>query len=1294
MPTAPGISRRGILTQWTGARGGSSVTAYPSQVNPVDGDVMVLSIGHFGSVADNGVGVDGDNRGFRNDGGYYPSSTTDMTVMFWVKFDSNQTTQWRDVWDFAPDNWGTQPAWWIGSLENTSAPTPKAPQLQLYVTSDPSGPDDGYVNTGVLTLGRWYHIAYVKDGSLHTFYQDGMPVGSFTLDVPAVTDWSSISDSLLGAPSGMQGDWNVARFRQWDVALTAAELNAEMNAQTAVKTSGLWREIKLESVSGTDISGNSRDMTVVNGGGMSVVGGPGITPSWATGLSGWTLISQTACGRYRNEVYWKRVVTPEPNVTASGLGDAYTSTVILGTYSGMVPSGDPVNVVSAAFNAPVDMPDSSTYEQKLGSITTTDPNELVVVIYGVAYGTGSIDGSVRTCHSTIQRMDVDPDDTTLQYYFRAKAAGLTGSGYVGGMGLYDGIKIWPGPTGGFCAGSSTLRPYIMTAVTFLPDVTTATTGTRYYLTSDRPQFQLRGGLKGGWISTWSSPRAWDYGMEPYFQLSQLKAGGGRLQRTLLTTDVEDDGVMFSACITPRLTAQTLDCTFDIMMSGSISASDATGFENADPTPDSSCTWAVHMYVTQGDSLDVRYTLVDQWVDPVVWNETQYATDWKQSPVFRTLSTPLTIGPYTIQEGDRIVVEIGVKVVADTPYPVDVYQPVNYQLIYLNRGVHSPLETATIPHNSLVPCEDGDVNDLYTERVPYFAFSQTIVEQAPSGATIPTNITSATATTISTLPFTSGDLDTSRIDAPARPLWFVWTAPSNMRVYATAFGSQVAVALWVLEAEQLGVNDNGPTNLLMYGDVQALGQSQHVTAFDAVAGQTYYIYTLTDPAYAMAPRAGGIVRVNLFEEIPLANNDIIVGWAYFVRYTSAGEIAAIRWSPSLVNTGLAIDYTGLPIYNQNDPGTPHTGHRLLCADFRWPSIYAYDLATLNHGDSYLTWIETPFLAYETAAEYENRSQHNDPGPPSETNAVFHQSAIAIQADGDGTIYVGHFGEGFAHVADSYQSYQVEVAEWTTGKILSTNVQHGEQEAGAPWPAAVFHDADLEVGGTNYIELNPDGTELWYTSGGWYTPVGGQQVKRWDVVNDVQLPDFVTVPVGPGPNPGLKGIFPLPKTPTTPNGGVLVCNGGEVRQYDENANFIRAYVPDPAVNAPSLVDVELQSDGAAFDVLDECTMWLTQFDMATGNQNWSIPTWLGTGSVTSIVVYRAEAYPPVETQEGTQTGGGGVEFGGGIDSGGVAVSTSSPPLCILFEDCPLDFLEDTCPPPGDLCVPGAYSPDIEV
>lgn len=1302
MPKAPGISRRGLLSQWTGARGSPNVTVYPTQVDPEDGDIMVLTLGHFGSAADTGVGVDGDNRGFRNDGGYYPSSTTDMTVMFWLKFDSNQTTQWRDIWDFAPDGWGTQPAWWIGSFENTSAPTPKSPQLELYVTSDYSGPDDGYVDTGVLTLNRWYHFAYVKDGDQHTFYQDGAAIGSFTLDVPAVTDWSSISNSLLGAPTGQQGDWNIARFRQWDVALTAAEVNAEMNAQTAVKTAGLWREIKLESVSGTDISGNGRDMTVVNGGGMTAPSGPGITPVWATGLTGWTVISQTASGRYRQELYWKRVVTPEPNVTATVGGSSYTTTGILAVYSGMVPTGSPVNVVSAATNTRTDIPDSSSLDQLLPSIATTDPNELVFIAYGTPYGTGSTATYLGTCHSSSTRVHVEPDDPTLLNYYRAKAASA-GGGYTGGSAVYDGIKIWPGETGGIC-GSTTVIPYIITAVSFLPDTTTETANTRYYLTYDRPQFMQLGTLKGGWAHTWDSPRAYEtgYGLGTFYQLSQLKAGGGRLQLGQITTDQEDGRVMFTALMTPRLAAQTIDCSFDLTLAGSCTASDVTGFGNAGPTPNSTCAWAIHMYVTQGDSLDVRTTLVDQWVDTVVWNETLYSADWKQLDVFRHLSAPIDIGPYAIQEGDRLVIEIGVKVVADEPYPPDVYEPVNYQDIYINRGVHVPIDSNFTYHNSMVPGEDAELGETYNERVPYLEFTQTIAEQAPSG-TVPTNITPETATVITTLPYTSGDLDTSLIDRPGRPVWFTWTAPSNMRVYVTAFGSDAALDMFVLEADQLYVNRDGPANLLMYSDSHALGRSQAVTAFDAVADQTYYIYAYTQPNNAMSPRAGGITCINLFEEIPLADNDIIVGWIYLVRYTSAGEIAAIRWGPS-VASGLAIDYSELPVYNTNDPGTPHTGHRLICADFSSPALYLYDLATLNQGEYNLTYIGEVFTGYETAGQYELRSQANYPGPPSETDAVFHMSAVAARSDG--RLFIGHFGEGFAAIADSYHSYQNEIAEWTTGKVVSTNVQHGDEETGAPWPAATFHDVELEAGGSNYIELNPEGTELWYTSGGWYTPVGGQQIKRWDVVNDVQLPDFVTVPVGPGPNPGLKGIFPLPKTPTTPNGGVLVCNGGEVRQYDENANFVRAYVPSPSQHAQSLVDIELQSDGAAFDVLDEATMWLTQFDMATGTQNWSIPTWLGSGSVTSIVVYRAEAYPTVE--HGV-IGSGGIIFGGYggsgfvpitgyeiIGGGGIVFGGRSPFELLPTGErrvwpCPIDEqIGGGCPPTE--CLSPCLSPDV--
>jgi len=135
----------------------------------------------------------------------------------------------------------------------------------------------------------------------------------------------------------------------------------------------------------------------------------------------------------------------------------------------------------------------------------------------------------------------------------------------------------------------------------------------------------------------------------------------------------------------------------------------------------------------------------------------------------------------------------------------------------------------------------------------------------------------------------------------------------------------------------------------------------------------------------------------------------------------------------------------------------------------------------------------------------------------------------------------------------------------------------------------------------------------TSGGWYWPVGGQNVYRMEVATGT-VTLFATVPEGPGPNPGLKGLFPLP------DGTVLVCNGGEVVRLATNGSVLQTYTPAETSLAQSLADVEPTTDGTAFWCWDEANSAFWKFNITTGAQLDHFEAYLGSGSSTSIVVYR--------------------------------------------------------------------------
>src|SRR5262245_64382076 len=101
-----------------------------------------------------------------------------------------------------------------------------------------------------------------------------------------------------------------------------------------------------------------------------------------------------------------------------------------------------------------------------------------------------------------------------------------------------------------------------------------------------------------------------------------------------------------------------------------------------------------------------------------------------------------------------------------------------------------------------------------------------------------------------------------------------------------------------------------------------------------------------------------------------------------------------------------------------------------------------------------------------------------------------------------------------------------------------------------------------------------------------------MKRYNVLSATQLPDFATIPLQPGNNPGLKGLRFLP------GGELLVCNSTVVHRVDALGVIVQTYTPSIPDDSQSLCDVQLTADGLAFWVVDEPTTRLFKFDIASG------------------------------------------------------------------------------------------------
>jgi len=108
-----------------------------------------------------------------------------------------------------------------------------------------------------MTVSTWHHVAYVRNGSAHEIYLDGVSVGTLTASItqtPVVF--------LIG--SNTSTAWVDARFKDvgiWTIAKDAAAIAAERNANGApASTTSLWAYYPL-TTDANDTSGNARHLT-------------------------------------------------------------------------------------------------------------------------------------------------------------------------------------------------------------------------------------------------------------------------------------------------------------------------------------------------------------------------------------------------------------------------------------------------------------------------------------------------------------------------------------------------------------------------------------------------------------------------------------------------------------------------------------------------------------------------------------------------------------------------------------------------------------------------------------------------------------------------------------------------------------------------------------------------------------------------------------------------------------------------------------------------------------------------
>lgn len=902
--------------------------------------------------------------------------------------------------------------------------------------------------------------------------------------------------------------------------------------------------------------------------------------------AGWTLIDRQIEGSTRGELYWKRALGEPANYAITGLAD--TATGVIAAYQGLVTAGNPV--IASSFNT---ITGAGTLN--LPALVLTDPNVLLVGMIAT--------GANNSSFSAVTSPNIDLAITIFAERKRQATTGGTDSTCV----LWDSVKIILGNTSLLAISGST-ADRVGIWVAFLPDITTTTAGSRYYLSSRYPDaFMLMGELDGNWAVTWDGPRGYGIGHFTWL-LSQTKPGSGRRNTLTQTCNLIGANCLFARWMTPLLEAQTIAGTINLMNRVYAQWSDCSGLSSILST----VVYRLHIYIAVGQTTDVRHVLLDQYEDAA-------ANKWPGTAAWRALASAQALTAGACEDGDRVIIELGARIIS-SPTPVPTLLPSDWTIFSLLIG--ATLTSGSTP----VGGKDGFVGAVTGDEVPFIDFSQTLVEKAYDAAAhgpIPTNTTCATATTISSFPFTDGPHNTNYIPDVGHELWYTWTPASDQRVIAHTFGANGSVSIDVKKGTCGSLASLSAAEYVQNHEGQAISS---ITAYSIIglAGVTYF-FRLFQAAAVGHSLAGGSHSFTVVEYQPPINNDVFIATAgYVLCYRDGLLVNAQTDFAGLVSlTGLAIDYTKQSLENFN--GGFHTEDRLYVGVFKGGPglgncppdggtggdfIEILDIATLNAGESEINYM---FEAVGSSVTVP-RADRNEG-----------MASLAINASG--RLVVGWFGSGFTRVAGSFESFQASVSQSVDAEINVLDVLDADG-FGPPPNVAARYPVTLEGGGTNYLEFDQDDSEtIYYVSSDWYVPsAGGQTVFRMNTSTGAQLPNFATVPASSGPNPGLKGLFPLPF-----NQGILICNGNEIVRLNTAGQIVQTYIPSDPLRSQSLADVELNADGDAFYVIDEATTTLWKFDLESGAELLDHWTMCGGGSLTSLVVYRTTPFIPPDTEE---------------------------------------------------------------
>jgi sugar lactone lactonase YvrE len=150
--------------------------------------------------------------------------------------------------------------------------------------------------------------------------------------------------------------------------------------------------------------------------------------------------------------------------------------------------------------------------------------------------------------------------------------------------------------------------------------------------------------------------------------------------------------------------------------------------------------------------------------------------------------------------------------------------------------------------------------------------------------------------------------------------------------------------------------------------------------------------------------------------------------------------------------------------------------------------------------------------------------------------------------------------------------------------------------------------FDTGRTDWFDINAGQTIAYYTD-------EGGAIHRWDLVNDVALPDFTAS----GGNFALRLLS---------GGGLLVASFTAVNRFDAAGNIIQSYDPD---NNTELFALNLDPDGHSFWTGDVNNGKLYKIDISSGNLEQTLDTGVGSQNLFGVSVFGeiTQVNPPPPT-----------------------------------------------------------------